>query len=104
MEYFRGKKPLGTIIQRRDGNTFVKTERGWISEARLVASLQIEKRELEKNEKVYHRDCTGIGKRDYNEKENLVVLKFRTTKYRLLPHPEIVYLPVAKAQRARQVS
>lgn len=102
MEYFKGRKPIGTIVQRRDGNTYVKTERGWMPESRLVAQLQISGRDLEKNEKVYHRDCTGIGKRDYNYKENLVVLKFRTTKYRLLPHPEIVYLPIVRVKRARQ--
>lgn len=101
--WFRGRKATGTIVRRRDGNTYVKQEKGWIAEGRLVAQLRILGRDLEKNEKVYHRDCTAIGQNDYNSKDNLVVLRFRTTKYRLLPAPEIVYLPTSKAATKTRV-
>ncbi len=104
MQYFRGTKPIGTIIQRRTGVNYVKTDRGWVSEARLIAELKIVNRGLAKNEKVYHRDCTTIGKRGHNEPGNLVVLKFNLTKYRLLPAPEIIYLPIARhAERKSHV-
>lgn len=93
LSWFKGRKPVGTIIQRRDGKNYVKLEKGWIAESRLVAQLQLVKRDLEPGEKAYHRDCTLIGQKGYNNKDNLVVLRFNMTKYRLLPHPEIVYLP-----------
>jgi hypothetical protein len=96
MEWFRGHKPVGTIIQRREGKNYVKTERGWIIESRLVAEKKLLRRKLEDNEKVYHKDCTLIGTKEYNEEDNLVVLKFNATRYRLLPHPNIVYLPPPK--------
>lgn len=90
MEWFRGKKPVGTVLQRRSGYIYVKTQdRGWVPEGRLVAELKIEKHQLEECEKVYHRD----GNRANNKPDNLAVIRFNLTKYRLLPRPQIVYMP-----------
>lgn len=96
--WWRGHKPVGTIIQRRDGKNYVKTEKGWIAESRFVAQMTLVRRDLEPGEKVYHKDCTRIGEKGYNDKGNLVIIKMNMTNYRLLPHPEIVYLPTTRKE------
>lgn len=89
MQWFRGRKPVGTVVQHRDGYIYVKTEKGWVAEARLVAELKLVKRELEPGEKVFHRN----GTRDENEPGNLVVIRFNMTKYQFLPSARLIHLP-----------
>jgi hypothetical protein len=101
MNWYRGHKPVGTVIRRRDGKVYVKTEKGWEAESRLIARLKLIHRDLEEGEKAYHKDCTLIGTKDYNKPDNIVVLKFNVTKYRLLPSSEILYLPSAKKESAQ---
>lgn len=90
--WFRGRKPTGTVIQRRSGYIYVKTEKGWVPESRLVASLKLIKRDLEEGERVFHKD----GNRENNRPENLSVIKFNMTKYQLLPSARIIHLPKAQ--------
>lgn len=89
MQWYRGLKPVGSVVQYRTGYIYVKTSDGWKAESRVVAELKLVKRELEQGEKVFHRD----GDRTNNRPENLAVIKFNPTKYRLLPGPNLIHLP-----------
>lgn len=79
--------PVGAIVQHRDGYIFVKRDDGWIAQHRLVAEAA--HGELNKGDRVYHID----GDRTNNNKDNLVVLHFNTTRYHLLKTRRILYLP-----------
>lgn len=90
--------PTGSVVQRRNGYIFVKTEEGFVSEHRLVAVLRLENRELMPGEKVYHKD----GNRENNQPENLVVIRFSQTKYRFLPRSRVLYMPKGKDVSVQQ--
>lgn len=98
LNWFRGRKPVGAVVQHRDGYAYVKTEEGWIAEHRIVAALKVERRELMTGEKVYHKD----GNRENNKPDNLAVIRFNTTKYRLLPAPRLLFMPKAREAIERQ--
>lgn len=84
--------PIGTRNQSRTGYIFIKTEkRGWIAEARLIAEMKLSDHELESNERVFHKD----GNRENNKPENLAVIRFNTTKYKLLPTSRPLFIPSA---------
>lgn len=73
----------GTIVIRGSGYTYVSTRgRGQIAEHRLIME-QVLGRELEKGEKVVHLDNTlrGVDHRAFNHRENLAVVRCRTTKW-----------------------
>lgn len=85
--------PVGTEIQYRNGVTRIKTSKGWTTKSRFIAEHQLLDRPLEKGEKVYHKDCTSRGELGYDHKDNLVVLKFRTSRFVLLPKSRILFIP-----------
>lgn len=87
--YERHSYPPGSVVQRSNGYVFVKTDRGWTAQHRLIASNVLEKRELVKNERVYHKN----GDREDNDPKNLVVLRFSEHRFKHLPHPRIIYIP-----------
>lgn len=83
----------GTKILRRDGYVFVKVGGAWQAEHRLVASYKLIDRELLPGEKVYHKDNTLRGEDGFNDADNLVVVKFRTTKWAKLKKSKVIYVP-----------
>lgn len=67
----------------------IKGEDGkWKAESRFVMADKLG-RDLEANEKVYHLN----GDREDNSAKNLVVIKFRTTKYVPLVKRRILWIP-----------
>lgn len=82
--------PTGAIVQRRNLYRYVKTEHGFKAEHRLVAEHKILRRELQKNERVFHKDCEEV---DNNSVENLVVIRFRTNPFRPLPASKVIFIP-----------
>jgi hypothetical protein len=82
--------PWGTKIMRSSGYVFIKTNKGVRPEAQVVAEQKILNRQLEEGERVFHRDCR---ERSDNRPENLVVLHFRTDKFRPLPSSRVIYIP-----------
>lgn len=86
----QARYPIGTRLQQRTGYITIKTERrGWIAESRLIAEMKLTDHELEPNERVYHRD----GNRENNRPENLAIIRFNTTKYKLLPSSRPLFIP-----------
>jgi len=90
------KHITGTRIQRRDGYVFIKTEEGLVAEHRWIASQRILGRELRKGECVIRR----LPDRMDNSPENLVVVQHRLTKFVLLPHSRVIYVPKAPKRMA----
>lgn len=84
---------VGTVIRRRNGYNFVKTRDGWKAEHRMIAELKLVDRELEPGEKVFHLDNTLRGEDGFNDKNNLAVIKFRTTKWTNFVKSKILYVP-----------
>lgn len=80
----------GTIVQHRNHIRYVKVEGKMMAEHRLVAERDILNRELMSNERVFHLNCDRI---DDNDSENLVVISFRTNKFRPLPESRVIYVP-----------
>lgn len=80
----------GTIVQRRNHYRFIKVNGLFRAEHRVVAEHRLLNRELMPNERVFHRDCDNVAD---NRPENLVVIKYRTNKFRPLPESRVVYIP-----------
>lgn len=80
----------GTIIQRTNHYRYIKVAGVLRAEHRVVAEHKILNRELMPNERVFHRDCENVAD---NNPENLVVIKYRTHKFRPLPQTKIIYVP-----------
>lgn len=80
----------GTIIQRTNHYRYVKVDGKFRAEHRLVAEYKLLKRELMPNERVFHLDCSNVAD---NDPENLVVIKYRTNKFRPLPQSRVIYIP-----------
>lgn len=83
-------QPYGTIICRRSGYCYVRTTKGVRPQSQVVAEQQILRRELEPDERVFHRDCVERGN---NTAENLVVIRINKNKWRPLPNAKIIYVP-----------
>ncbi len=82
----------GTLIQHRNGYVFIKTEGGLMAEHRWVAVNKILHRPLKEGEVVIRK----TPKRDFNQPENLVVVKHSLTKFQMLPRSRIIYVPKSK--------
>ena len=88
------KYELGTKVEYKGSGVIkLKTDRGLRPEARVVAEQLILHRELEPDERVYHRDCNDM--RD-NSVGNLVVLRFRSQGWRPVPKTNVIYVPVKR--------
>lgn len=87
----------GTIIQRRNHYRYVKINGMLKAEHRVVAEQKLIHRELLPNERVFHRDCSDVAD---NRPESLVVIKYRTNKFRPLPESRVVYIPRRVAMAA----
>lgn len=88
----------GMEIQYRNGVVKVKTkENGIIPKARLVATLSSKVigggHELEPGERVLHLDMSSHGEMGHDDWKNLVVVKWRTTKFKFLKKSRIVFTP-----------
>lgn len=84
------KYPEGTIIQRRNWYRYIKVGGKLRAEHRVVAEHKLLNRELLPNERVFHLDCEDVGD---NNPDNLVVIKYRTNKFRPLPQTRVIYIP-----------
>ena len=95
MQWRRGLRyPVGSLIQRRDGYIFIKTETGkMIAEHRWVAQEKIKHRPLREGEVVIRL----TPDRTLNKPENLVVVQHSLTKFEKLPRPNIIYIPKMRA-------
>jgi len=80
---------IGTLIRRRDGYIYIKTENGFMSQQRYVAMTKMLKRKLHPGECVIRLK----PKRDWNVPQNLVVVQHSLTKFKLLPRAEVIYVP-----------
>lgn len=80
----------GTIIQRRNHYRYIKIDGSLRAEHRVIAERKLLNRELMPNERVFHRDCEDVAD---NSVDNLVVIKYRTNKFRPLPAPRVIYIP-----------
>jgi hypothetical protein len=90
MEWRRGLRyTIGTLVQRRDGYVFVKTDKGLRAEHRVVAEQRILNRPLRKGEVVIRR----APDRTLNAPSNLVVVQHSLERFKYLPHPNILYVP-----------
>lgn len=87
----------GTIIQRRNHYRYIKVDGVLRAEHRVVAEHKLLNRELAPNERVFHRDCEDVAD---NSVENLVVIKYRTNKFRPLPQSRVIYVPRRQAVAA----
>lgn len=88
--YDRGEKhAIGTLIQRRDGYVFLKTETGMVAHHRWVAEHKLLQRPLKEGEVVVRKWPDRLN----NSPENLVVVRHNLTKFRKLPRPYIIYVP-----------
>lgn len=79
----------GTLVQRRDGYVFIKTDNGMVAEHRWVAASKMLHRALREGEVVLRRQ----PKRDDNRPENLVIVQHALTKYVMLPRARVIYVP-----------
>lgn len=84
---------VGTILQRTDGVPYVKTAEGWKAEHRL--KMEHLEGELEPGWRVYHKDnnLRGIDPKAFNHKDNLVIIKCRTTKWVKLVNSRVLFEP-----------
>lgn len=80
----------GTIIQRRNHYRYIKIDGALRAEHRVIAEHKLLNRELMPNERVFHRDCEDVAD---NSPDNLVVIKYRTNKFRPLPSSRVIYVP-----------
>jgi len=100
MEWKRGLRyPAGSLIQRRDGYVFIKTDQGMKAQHRWVAEHMMLGRSLRKGEVVVRRSPD----RTLNTAANLVVVQHRLERFKYLPHPNIIYIP-AKKQKVLQAA
>lgn len=79
--------PIGAVIVRSTGYTYVKTREGLVAEHRLKMELR-EGRSLVRAkdqqgyaEKVMHLDNTIRGTEEFADPKNLTIIKVRTTKW-----------------------
>lgn len=92
---------VGTVKQYTNGVIKIKTkEDGLIPLARHVAAMSDKVfgggHELQPGERVLHLDMNSHGEKDHDRPENLVVVKWRTTKYQFLKASRILRVPGAK--------
>lgn len=90
---------VGSVVERTDGISHVKTGEGWRAEHRHVMELRLG-RELEEGEKVFHLDNTlkGVDPKAFNDPRNLAVIKCRTTKWIKLVRSRVLYEPKKEGQ------
>lgn len=82
----------GTIIQRRDGYCFLKTQDGkLVAQHRWVAALRLG-RPLRQGECVLRKKPDRMN----NSWENLVVVQHALEKFKFLPSSRIIYVPERK--------
>jgi hypothetical protein len=85
--------PSGSIIQHRNGYIFIKQENEkWQPQSRFVMEQQVLGRDLEKHERVYHKD----GDRTNNDPGNLVVIKVGAREFKLLERSVPLFIPNAQ--------
>lgn len=83
---------LGTIVMDREGITKVKTKQGWIAEHRLKMMQRVDE-EWKQGWKVCHKDNNLRGEDGFNDLDNLVLIKCRTTKWTKFKHARVMFEP-----------
>lgn len=78
----------GTLIQRRDGYVFIKTENGFMAQHRYVAVQKLN-RPLKQGEVVIRKKPDRLN----NSWDNLVVVQHSLEKFKYLPCARIIYVP-----------
>lgn len=86
---------VGSIVQYRNGQRKVKTEKGMIPVARAIAANSTEAinggEELQKGWRVIHLDMSTYGEDDHDRPENLAVVKCRTREFKFLKTSRLIY-------------
>lgn len=92
MAHHRSRYIPGTLVQRKDGAHYIKTPKGMKPLARHVWE-EHHAHPLQEGQRVFHVN----GNRQDNKPQNLVAIKFNTTRYAF--EWKILYVP--KAERLR---
>lgn len=96
-DHIRRVYSVGAVVERPDGIRYVKTKEGMVAEHRRI--MQLKHGDFQPGWRVIHLDNNLRGEEEFNDINNLVIQKCRTTKWVKLKHSRVVFDPEKHAKR-----